>query len=287
MTNTVVYIRRNNLRGYDGAAISSLESRGWSVDVRASVTGSWDNISRVIIGAPDDDHAVLSNAATIAALPVPVVSLCRATSVFGLQMGGCAFFTTRQSVDYPIRFTRDVTDSRALYSQITIPTNATLHGIRTFCSNNATFQPNTTIIYKTSATQFAGGIVERIVGGHSRVHFGYHMLDIAAVAAPELLDLFAAFTGGVYSEFTPDPGPGPQPGDCHVSGIIRDQFGAPAARTVRLYNRSTGALLDETTSNGNGEYFFVTSSTAQVQVVALATSAGLNDIISRATPGGC
>ncbi len=72
-----------------------------------------------------------------------------------------------------------------------------------------------------------------------------------------------------------------------VSGVVTNDSGAPAARTVRVYRRDTGALLGETTSNGTtGAYSFTSTHSGEVQVVCLDDSAGTvyNDLILRATP---
>lgn len=60
-----------------------------------------------------------------------------------------------------------------------------------------------------------------------------------------------------------------------VSGTITDIHGNPAARTVRLYTRSTGALIAETTSDGTtGAYEIATATTEPVTVIALDTDLG-------------
>lgn len=284
MTNNVVYIRRNSItETWDAAAIASLESRGWDVEVRTGLSGSWAGVARLVIGpvGPRGElFQVISGSDVIAGLAMPVVSLCRATSSAGLQLGGCSFLHTSGDIR---SFSRNIADPRAIYGSVPLPhPYQSLQCVTGSCYGGISYSAGVSVIY--SVARQAGGVVERIVNGHSRLHWGYHRLD---AASPALMDLFAAFTGGTHEEFVPPPDPGPAPGDCHISGIVRDQFGAPASRTVRLYNRATGALLDTTTSNASGEYFFTTGSTAEVQVVALSPSSGLNDIITRATPGGC
>lgn len=72
-----------------------------------------------------------------------------------------------------------------------------------------------------------------------------------------------------------------------VSGTVLDNTGAPAARTVRVYRRDTGALLGSTTSNATtGAYSVASTYSGEVQVVCLDDSGGTvyNDLILRATP---
>lgn len=72
-----------------------------------------------------------------------------------------------------------------------------------------------------------------------------------------------------------------------ISGFIKDINDDGVARTVRLYQRDTGAYLDSTTSNpATGAYSFTTAFTGEVQVVMLDDLAGSveNDQILRAVP---
>ncbi len=58
-----------------------------------------------------------------------------------------------------------------------------------------------------------------------------------------------------------------------ISGTIRDATGALAARTVRAYLRSTGALSGEAVSDsGTGDYSITVGSTGEHYVVALPSS---------------
>lgn len=72
-----------------------------------------------------------------------------------------------------------------------------------------------------------------------------------------------------------------------VSGIVRDSTNALCARTVRAYNRSTGALVASTASNGTtGAYTLNCAAAGEVSVIALDDVAGTteNDLILRTTP---
>lgn len=72
-----------------------------------------------------------------------------------------------------------------------------------------------------------------------------------------------------------------------VSGVIRDDAGAVCARTVRIVNRSTGALIASTTSDaGTGAYTLAAPSLDEVQRIVLDDSGGTlyNDIIDRVIP---
>jgi hypothetical protein len=74
-----------------------------------------------------------------------------------------------------------------------------------------------------------------------------------------------------------------------VSGTITDDTGEPCARTVRLYDRDTGAFIAETTSDAStGAYDFSDMvSDSEVQRIVLDDSAGTlyNDLIDRVIPG--
>lgn len=72
-----------------------------------------------------------------------------------------------------------------------------------------------------------------------------------------------------------------------VSGIVRDSSNAPCLRTVRAYDRTTGALVGTTTSNATtGVYTLNCASTSEVSIVCLDDVAGTteNDLILRTTP---
>lgn len=72
-----------------------------------------------------------------------------------------------------------------------------------------------------------------------------------------------------------------------VSGVIRDDTGAVCARTVRVVNRSTGALIASTTSDaGTGAYSFALPTLDEVQRIVLDDSGGTlyNDLIDRVIP---
>lgn len=72
-----------------------------------------------------------------------------------------------------------------------------------------------------------------------------------------------------------------------VSGVVRDDTGALCARTVRIVNRSTGALIASTTSNAStGAYVLPTPTLDEVQRIVLDDSGGTlyNDIIDRVIP---
>jgi len=72
----------------------------------------------------------------------------------------------------------------------------------------------------------------------------------------------------------------------YISGVIRDDSGVPCARTVRAYDRATGALLSSTTSDaGTGAYTLATG-VGEVQRVVLDDAGGTlyNDLIDRVIP---
>lgn len=59
------------------------------------------------------------------------------------------------------------------------------------------------------------------------------------------------------------------------------EFGSPVQRTLYLHNRSSGDLLDTTTSSGNGYYYLETTSSGSHYIVCLDDAAGedFNDLI--------
>lgn len=72
-----------------------------------------------------------------------------------------------------------------------------------------------------------------------------------------------------------------------VAGTILDDTGSPCARTVRIVNRSTGALIASTTSNaGTGAYLLAAPTLDEVHRIVLDDSGGAlyNDIIDRVIP---
>jgi hypothetical protein len=72
-----------------------------------------------------------------------------------------------------------------------------------------------------------------------------------------------------------------------VSGVITDDANLPCQRTIRAYDRATGALITSTTSDpSTGAYSIDLANTDEVQLVALDDSAGTvyNDKIIRVTP---
>ena len=93
----------------------------------------------------------------------------------------------------------------------------------------------------------------------------------------------ARYTGN----FTPPQDGLPVPGTYSVSGVVYDDTGAVAIRTVRLYDRETGELLSTTTTAADGSYAFSLNSAGEVQVIAMDDTAGTlyNDLIHRALPG--
>jgi hypothetical protein len=71
-----------------------------------------------------------------------------------------------------------------------------------------------------------------------------------------------------------------------VSGTILDDTSTGAARTVRLYNRATGAFVGEDVSDGSGNYS-IAAPDVECNFVVLDDAAGTqyNDRIGRVLPG--
>jgi hypothetical protein len=69
-----------------------------------------------------------------------------------------------------------------------------------------------------------------------------------------------------------------------VSGVIRDKDNILCQRTIRVYNRSTGALIKSVTSDSlTGEYTLKLNNEESLQLIALDNSVGAmyGDKISR------
>lgn len=84
-----------------------------------------------------------------------------------------------------------------------------------------------------------------------------------------------------------DPPPD-MPAAGSVSGIVRDSSGSPTQRTVRAYDRLTGALIDEVQSDPSTGLYTVTAPLGrEIQRIALDDDAGdlYNDILDRVIPG--
>ena len=58
-----------------------------------------------------------------------------------------------------------------------------------------------------------------------------------------------------------------------INGIVENTEGDPLERTVRLYNRSSGALVSSTTSATDGTYLFTISNAGEFYVVCMADEA--------------
>ena len=75
-----------------------------------------------------------------------------------------------------------------------------------------------------------------------------------------------------------------------IAGVVTDDDGQPAARTVRAYRRSSGVFLAETTSSAvDGSYTLSIAGSGEVQRIALADDVAegvvYNDKIDRVIPG--
>ena len=73
-----------------------------------------------------------------------------------------------------------------------------------------------------------------------------------------------------------------------ISGVITDASGLPCQRTIRVYARSTGALLQTTQSDiTTGAYSVTLATDDEVQRIVLDDDAGdfYNDLIDRVIPG--
>lgn len=127
------------------------------------------------------------------------------------------------------------------------------------------------------ASRFLSGSVCEIIQIESRVSF----------EAKRLIEGYLAHKWGLEANLPSDhPYKSAAPQIFSISGTITGADGNPASRTVRLYNRSTGAMLAETISNATtGAYSIGLGSTDEVQRIVLADETTLyNDIIDRVIP---
>lgn len=98
------------------------------------------------------------------------------------------------------------------------------------------------------------------------------------------IDAPVVFIGGALfstAGFTP---PTSQPVRPYVSGIVYDDASSPAVRTVRLYNRTSGALVASTTSAGDGTFtcqadFDLAGVACQVVALDDVSGTAYNDLI--------
>lgn len=116
---------------------------------------------------------------------------------------------------------------------------------------------------------------------------GYHLLDFeiqgsstgAFTGEQDVVVSFVGVTGWANNTLKEFP-------VITVSGTVLDDTGSAAARTVRSYDRSTGALIAEVTSDsGTGAYRIPGAASGETQVIVLDDSGGTvhEDLIGRAT----
>lgn len=75
--------------------------------------------------------------------------------------------------------------------------------------------------------------------------------------------------------------------DYSVSGVMSDDTGSECARIVRLYDRASGHLIGQTTSDAGDGAYAIEAPSGEVQRVVLDDDAGTlwNDLIDRVIPG--
>jgi hypothetical protein len=100
------------------------------------------------------------------------------------------------------------------------------------------------------------------------------------------LGSIAVSMGDLYQKRVFNIAPTPVTAGVTVSGAVYDDTGAAAARTVRVYRRSDGTLIAETTSDAVTGAYSVTCPAGEVQRIVLDDAAGTtyNDIIDRVIP---
>ena len=78
----------------------------------------------------------------------------------------------------------------------------------------------------------------------------------------------------------------PERAGLFLSGTTKDDANANAARTVRIYERDTGAFVGQAVSSGDGTFSIEVARSVQHDIVCLDDTAGTtyNDLIHRATP---
>lgn len=129
-----------------------------------------------------------------------------------------------------------------------------------------------------SAGQAVGNIASFTLGKNAAHYVSCYIDDL------QITKGVARRTGsGSYAVPT---GPFPN-GDYSVDGVILDDTGSPCARTVRLIDRATGALIGSVTSDaGTGAYSIGTDTLDEVQRIVLDDLSGTlyNDLIDRVIP---
>lgn len=79
-----------------------------------------------------------------------------------------------------------------------------------------------------------------------------------------------------------------RPGVYTITGVIRDANGEPAARKIRLYRRSDGALIGRTESDATTGAYTITSMYPGEHTVLVEDSADdpplLNNLVGRVVP---
>ena len=148
------------------------------------------------------------------------------------------------------------------------------HVLRLFINGVKDAQATTTASTESNATG------EYIVGADSALAYMRLFANV--------FDLHIARGVSVYTDnFTPPSAPIPN-WMGQVGGVVRDAANVPCARTVRLINRSSSALLAEGVSDAStGVYLLNSPTLSECQRIVLDDSAGTleNDLIDRVFPG--
>ena len=139
---------------------------------------------------------------------------------------------------------------------------------------------------------YINGVMGTTTASASALYASTYPLLIGAVASSSYVNGYIddlRITKGVArytATFTPHTAAHPDYAG-QVSGIVRDSSNALCARTVRAYDRTSGALIGSTVSNAvTGAYDFNLQTINQVNIVCIDDVSGTteNDLILRTTP---
>jgi len=194
--NLVYQQRHETAADYDTALIDFFENQGINVTVIVEDISSHDfsNEDLLVVGAPGTDFTENPSDNFIANLDLPVLSFCRHTSRNTLDMSDASRTGTIEQFEvvdetHPIMI--DLGWNNGESYLVGYPTSS--HVISDLTSD-------TNLIMNNYAGVDRAGLAERIVDGHSKMHFGYHRYDFAYVEGEPLLYATLDYLGAIPAD---------------------------------------------------------------------------------------